>query len=123
MVAGRIAGQAGEDLGFARQAAKGARMQDAGAVAGKGSAIGMGRLWMYYGQRERPCHRRRCFQAADHSVLLMKSSRVGLGLVIPQQSVRVHGNSEWERQSGNVSEGETATDVSRVTNADCAPVL
>ena len=47
MVAGEIARQAREDLGFSRQAAKGARMEDAGAVARKGSAIRMGRLGMH----------------------------------------------------------------------------
>ena len=44
VVAGRIAGQAGEDLRLAGQAAKGARVQDAGGVAGKGRAVGMRRL-------------------------------------------------------------------------------
>ena len=44
VVAGRIAGQAGKDLGLAGQAAKGARVQDAGGVAGKGGAIGVRRL-------------------------------------------------------------------------------
>jgi hypothetical protein len=39
-----ISGQAGEDLGLAGQAAKGARVQDAGGIAGKRSAIGMGRF-------------------------------------------------------------------------------
>jgi hypothetical protein len=46
VVGRRIAGQAREDLGFAGQAAKGARMQDAGGIAGKGQAIGMERLGM-----------------------------------------------------------------------------
>jgi hypothetical protein len=36
--------QAGEDLGLAGQAAEGAGVQDAGGVAGKGRAIGVGRL-------------------------------------------------------------------------------
>ena len=39
-----IGGQAGEDLGLAGQAAKGPRMQDAGAVTGKRRAIRMRRL-------------------------------------------------------------------------------
>jgi hypothetical protein len=41
---GEFGGQPGEDLGLAGQAAKGARVQNAGGVAGKGSAIGMRRL-------------------------------------------------------------------------------
>jgi hypothetical protein len=44
VVGWRFGGQAGEDLGFARQSAKGARVQNAGGIAGKGSAIGVGRL-------------------------------------------------------------------------------
>ena len=44
-VVGRgVGGQAGEDLRLAGQAAKGARVQDAGGVAGKGRAVGMRRL-------------------------------------------------------------------------------
>jgi hypothetical protein len=46
VIAGRVAGTAGEDLGFAGQAAEGARMQNAGGIAGEGSAVGMGRLSM-----------------------------------------------------------------------------
>ncbi len=41
MVRRGIAGQAGEDLGLAGQAAEGARVEDAGGVAGEGRAIGM----------------------------------------------------------------------------------
>ena len=44
VVSGGIAGQAGEDLRFAGQAAKGARVQNARAVPGKWSAVGMRRL-------------------------------------------------------------------------------
>jgi hypothetical protein len=50
MVAWKVARQTREDLGLSRQTAKGARMEDAGAVAGKGRAIRMGRLWMYTGR-------------------------------------------------------------------------
>ena len=39
-----VGGQAGEDLGLAGQAAKGARVQNAGRVAGKRRAVGMRRL-------------------------------------------------------------------------------
>ena len=44
VVRGRVAGQAGEDLGFAGEAAEGAGVKDAGGVAGKGRAVGVGRL-------------------------------------------------------------------------------
>ena len=44
VVSGRVAGQAGKDLGLAGEAAEGAGVQDAGGVAGKGSAVGVGRL-------------------------------------------------------------------------------
>ncbi len=40
----RIDGQAAEDLRLAGQAAKGARVQDAGGIAGKGRAVGVQRL-------------------------------------------------------------------------------
>ncbi len=46
VVGGWIDAEAGEDLGFAGEAAKGARMQDASGVAGKGRAIGMRRFGM-----------------------------------------------------------------------------
>ena len=41
---GGLGGQAGEDLGFAGEAAEGAGVEDAGGVAGEGSAVGMGGL-------------------------------------------------------------------------------
>jgi hypothetical protein len=44
VVAGWIAGQAGEDLGFAGEAAKCARVENAGGVAGKGRAVRVRRL-------------------------------------------------------------------------------
>ena len=44
MVPGWVAGHAGKDLGFACQAAEGAGVEDAGAVSGKGRAVGMRRL-------------------------------------------------------------------------------
>ncbi len=44
VVARRVAGQAGEDLGFAGEAAKGAGVQDAADVAHERRAIRMGRL-------------------------------------------------------------------------------
>ena len=44
MIAGRKAGKAGEDLGFAGEASKGPRVQDTSAVACEGRAVGMGRL-------------------------------------------------------------------------------
>ena len=44
VVSGRVAGQTGKDLGLAGEAAEGARVKDAGGVAGKGRAVGMGRL-------------------------------------------------------------------------------
>jgi hypothetical protein len=44
VVTWRIAGQPGEDLGFAGEAAKGARMQNSCGVAGKRSSVGMGGL-------------------------------------------------------------------------------
>ena len=49
MVAGQIVSQAGEYLGFSREATKGARMENAGAITRKGRAIKMGRLGMYTG--------------------------------------------------------------------------
>ncbi len=44
MIAGGIVGQAGEDLGFASEAAEGAGMEDAGGVSGEWRAIRVGRL-------------------------------------------------------------------------------
>jgi hypothetical protein len=41
VIAGEVAGEAGEYLGFAGEAAEGSCMEDAGAVASEGGAIGM----------------------------------------------------------------------------------
>jgi hypothetical protein len=51
MVARKVACQAREDLGFSREAAKSARMENAGAVTRKGRAIRMGRFGMYAGRQ------------------------------------------------------------------------
>ena len=39
-----VAGETGEDLSFSGEAAKGSGVKDAGAISGKGRAIGMGRF-------------------------------------------------------------------------------
>ena len=41
-----VRGESGEDLGFAGEAAEGARVEDSGGVAGEGSAVGVRRLRM-----------------------------------------------------------------------------
>jgi hypothetical protein len=44
VVRGGLGRQAGEDLGFSGEAAKGAGVEDAGGIAGEGRAVGVGRL-------------------------------------------------------------------------------
>ena len=50
MIARKIVRQTREDLGLSGQTAKGAGMENTGAVAGKRRAIWMGRLRMYTGR-------------------------------------------------------------------------
>ena len=46
VIAGRVAGTAGEDLGLAGEAAEGAGVEDARGVAGEGGTVGVERFRM-----------------------------------------------------------------------------
>ena len=101
VVAGQIAREAGEDLGFSGQTAKGAGVKNAGAVAGERQSDRDGAARDVCGQTRSP------FPSTAMSGG-SRSFRLGLrihpdsvvGLVISQWSGRVHGESGCDGKSG-----------------------